>query len=298
MTDAPREIAIKDIIVPEGRRPLDPEKVAEIAASVKAVGLLSPIGVHSRWGEQQPDGTWMLEAGCNDETIMLVWGAHRLAACKSLGWKTITVVDVSDDLDDCSAPGLKMMEIAENLHRAELTPQQRNECLAQWVALYEKTPPISDAEQPISSKPGRKPSRAVAAVAKMSGLGTKTVKEAIKSTKVSPAVKAAADDAELSQKQRLAIARLPEDKQIEAVAKQAAIDIDAHVAGLSDDDRRTLKSEIDLAYDWLRLVGAASPINRNTRSKQLVEKALRLVEQMTDEEREQFKTQLMEKYQW
>lgn len=207
-----------------------------------------------------------------------------------------------------------MMEIAENLHRAELTTQQRNECLAQWVALHEKRPPISDAEQPISSKPGRKPSRAVAAVAEMSGLGTKTVKEAIKSTRVSPAVKVAADNAKLSQKQRLAIARLPADKQIEAVAKQAAInivadraeqsaaaktpkavpevklaaavletlmgtrpsdnpatligalgefkriraqiDIDADVAGLSYDDRRTLKSEIDLAYDWLRLVGA------------------------------------------
>lgn len=88
MTDASREIAIKDIIVPEGRRPLDPQKVAEIAASIKVVGLLSPIGVDGRIYEEIPDGfTYM--------PLTLVWGAHRLEACRSLGWKKITVMDVT-----------------------------------------------------------------------------------------------------------------------------------------------------------------------------------------------------------
>jgi hypothetical protein len=117
-----------------------------------------------------------------------------------------------------------MMEIAENLHRAELTTQERNEHLAAWVALLEKLGvPISGSERPIS-KPGRKPSPAVDAAARMSGLSAKTVRRAIKTTKVSPAVKAAADRAELSHKQRLAISRLPEAKQLDAiaVAKQAA----------------------------------------------------------------------------
>jgi ParB-like chromosome segregation protein Spo0J len=41
------EIKIENIIVPKGRRPLDQAKVAEIAASIKLVGLLSPIGVRS-----------------------------------------------------------------------------------------------------------------------------------------------------------------------------------------------------------------------------------------------------------
>ncbi|MGX1325431.1 ParB-like chromosome segregation protein Spo0J [Bradyrhizobium liaoningense] len=341
------DVAIKDIIVPEGRRPLDPAKVAEIAASIKAVGLLSPIGVDLKFYSEVPEGFTLMP-------YTLVWGAHRLEACHSLGWEKIAVIDVSAICEDDEDATIKMMEIAENLHRAELTTQQRNEHLAEWVTLLEKRPPpISDAEQPISSKPGRKPSRAVASVAKISGLTTKTVKEAIKSTKVSLAVKAAADNAELTQKQRLAIARLPENKQIEAVAKQAVIniaadraeqtavaktpsavevsvavletymgtkpsnnsatlfraledfkrmrakiDIDADVASLSEEDRQTLNSEIDLAYDWLRLVGAASPTNRNTRSKQLVGEVLLLVKQLTDKERKQLKTRLMEKYQW
>jgi hypothetical protein len=40
----PMQIPIVCIIVPKGRRPLDPAKVEEIAASIKAIGLLSPIG--------------------------------------------------------------------------------------------------------------------------------------------------------------------------------------------------------------------------------------------------------------
>src|SRR5260370_28733564 len=57
----------------------------------------------------------------------------------------------------------------------------------------------------------------------LSGLTAKTVKEAIKSTKVSPEVKVAADKAELTSKQRLAVARLTdEDQQLGAIAAFAA----------------------------------------------------------------------------
>jgi hypothetical protein len=199
------QIAIADIIVPEGRRPLDQVKVEEIAASIKVVGLLSPIGIRYLDGHR----------------IELVFGAHRLAACRMLGAEMIRAVNVGLLTIFAGADHEKLVEIAENLHRAELTTQERNEHLAQWVGLLEKRgPPISDAERPIS-KPGRKPSPAVDAAAKMSGLSPKTVRQAIKTTKVSPAVKAAADKAELTSKQRLAISRLPEAEQLDAV--QAAI---------------------------------------------------------------------------
>ena len=209
------QIAIADIVVLEDRRPLDQAKVAEIAELIKAVGLLSPIGVRRI---RLKDGSLV---------GMLVYGMHRLEACRSLGWEKIGAIAVADVrpegvyLDDFV---VKMMEIAENLHRADLTTQERNEQLARWVALLEKRkPPDIGAAAPISEKPGRKPSAAVAEVAKRSGLGTKTVKEAIKTTGLAPEVKAAADDAKLSHKQRLAIARLPEAEQRGAVSKQAAI---------------------------------------------------------------------------
>ena len=201
------EIAIDRIIVPEGHRALDPVKVAEIAASIKLLGLLSPIGIRRH----------------GDAPVELVWGGHRLAACQSLGMKTITARAVDGlgwdqghrenaDLDDF----VKMTEIAENLHRSDLTTQERNEHLAKWVALLDKLKrnvDIGDAA-PISNKPGRKPSPTVVEVAKRSGLGQKTVKEAVKASSVSTAVKVAADKAKLTVKQRLAIARLPKAEHL------------------------------------------------------------------------------------
>jgi ParB-like chromosome segregation protein Spo0J len=157
------EVNIKDIRVPEGRRPLDRAKVAEIAASIKVVGLLSPIGIRWSFRKQLADGTWKL---LSKGTPELVFGWHRLEACRSLGWEKIAVVQKDEqpeeDLDDSAA---EMMEIAENLHRSDLTTSQRNEHLAAWVDLLEKRKPDIEAPASISKKkPGRKPSPAVAAV--------------------------------------------------------------------------------------------------------------------------------------
>ena len=67
------EIAIADITIPEGRRPLNPTKVEEIAASIKVVGLLSPIGVQA-----------LLSLIDGSTSYKLAYGRHRLedpAAC-------------------------------------------------------------------------------------------------------------------------------------------------------------------------------------------------------------------------
>jgi hypothetical protein len=206
----PEAFAVADIHVPENRRALDSAKVKEIAGSIKQLGLLSPIGIRRH----------------GDAPVELVWGAHRLAATVSLGLRTISAISVDalgwdrghcedGDIDDF----VKMAEISENLHRSDLTTQERSEHFATWVELLERTRPISGAEQPNSGKPGPKPSQAVAEVSRATGLSTKTIKQAIASTKVSPKVKAASDDAGLTSRQRLAISRLPETDQLEAVTR-------------------------------------------------------------------------------
>ena len=216
------QIPIKNIIVSEGRRPLDQGKVAEIAASFKLLRQLAPIGLR-RVSNASAETSFE-----RIKKLELVFGVHRLEAAKILGWLIIDAVEIrqvvlaprcQEGFDDYT----KLVEITENLHRAELTTQQRNEQLAAWVELYNRnTPqPNSDAEQP-NSKPGPKPDPGVVAAAKITGRTTKNVKEAIKTTKVSPAVKAAADRAELSHKQRLAISRLPEAKQLDAIAELKA----------------------------------------------------------------------------
>jgi ParB family chromosome partitioning protein len=111
-----KNIPIPSIKVENRLRPLNAEKVAELAESIAQVGLLQPIGV-------RPDGT-------------LVYGYHRLEACKQLGWTEIPAVVV--DGDDLRA---ELAEISENLIRNELTLLERAEHLARMRAVYEQLYP-------------------------------------------------------------------------------------------------------------------------------------------------------------
>jgi ParB family chromosome partitioning protein len=111
-----KNIPIPSIKVENRLRPLNAEKVAELAESIAQVGLLQPIGV-------RPDGT-------------LVYGYHRLEACKQLGWTEIPAVVV--DGDDSHA---ELAEITENLVRNELTLLERAEHLARMRAVYERLYP-------------------------------------------------------------------------------------------------------------------------------------------------------------
>jgi ParB family chromosome partitioning protein len=111
-----KNIPIPSIKVENRLRPLNAEKVAELAESIAQVGLLQPIGV-------RPDGT-------------LVYGYHRLEACKRLGWTEIPAVVV--DGDDLRA---ELAEITENLVRNELTLLERAEHLARLKAVYQQQYP-------------------------------------------------------------------------------------------------------------------------------------------------------------
>ena len=111
-----QSIPIAIIRIENRLRPLDSEKVAQLAASIAELGLLQPIGI-------RPDGT-------------LVYGYHRLEACKRLGWTEIPAVVV--DGDDLRA---ELAEISENLIRNELTLLERAEHLARMRAVYEQLHP-------------------------------------------------------------------------------------------------------------------------------------------------------------
>ena len=90
-------LSIGNIAVAPNRRSVDALKVRELADSVREVGLLNPITV-------TPDNH-------------LIAGAHRLEACRSLGWTEIecNILKGSDLL-------LQLAEIDENLIRNDLDP--------------------------------------------------------------------------------------------------------------------------------------------------------------------------------
>lgn len=110
------KVNINTVQVNEGRRRLNRERVAEIAESIKTVGLLNPITI--------------------TRNNVLVAGAHRLEACKLLGWDEI-------DATTIEAAGLiaELAEIDENLMRHDLTELERSLQVARRKRIYEELYP-------------------------------------------------------------------------------------------------------------------------------------------------------------
>jgi ParB family chromosome partitioning protein len=88
-------------------RQVDPAQVKALAESIKEVGLLNPITVYRRE---------IIRNGQPADGYGLVAGAHRLEACKSLGWSEVPAVVV--ELDDDSRI---IAECDENLCGSKLT---------------------------------------------------------------------------------------------------------------------------------------------------------------------------------
>jgi len=105
-----------DIIIGKRMRPLNAERIADLERSIAAIGLQTPITI--RYVEGRPT---------------LIAGAHRLQAVKNLGWSAIAVREFDGDEREA-----RMWEIAENLHRAELTVLEHDEQLAEWIRLAEE----------------------------------------------------------------------------------------------------------------------------------------------------------------
>ena len=160
------------------RRALNQEVVASLAESIAAVGLLQPILVYQR----------------QDGTVQLIAGRHRLAAAQQLGLECIDVAVVYGDEADC-----RLSEIAENLHRAELTAQERAEQIAEWVRLTDRQRGLSDN---LSGKSPGRPEGGAAAAARDLGMGEREVQRAVKIAEdITPEAKDAARAAGLDDNQ-------------------------------------------------------------------------------------------------
>jgi ParB/RepB/Spo0J family partition protein len=157
---------------PNPLRPLDEEEVKRLAVSMKRIGLMTPITVRYYPETLGPDGA--------DDGYKLIAGRHRYAAAVSLGWDEIDAIEV-----ECSDVDAKLWEIAENLHRAELTQLERDEQIAMWIEL-------TDASQPgTHQKAGQQPG-GVNAAARDLGIKKTDAHRAVKVASLSDEAKAAA----------------------------------------------------------------------------------------------------------
>ena len=124
-----QSIRVDYIETGERHRALSQDAIERLAKSMAEMGLHHPISIRFVDDYQTADGDTC------DGVPLLVAGAHRLAAAKSLGWEKIDCIEVDDD-----PVKAEMWEIAENLHRAELTVLERSEHIAEWVRLTDGQP--------------------------------------------------------------------------------------------------------------------------------------------------------------
>lgn len=119
-------VSVDAIEIGERHRALSDDAVQRLARSMADIGLKQPISIRIA-DEMVIDG----EVVCG--VPVLVAGAHRLAAAKSLGWEKIDCIEVEDD--PISA---ELWEIAENLHRCDLSKEQRDAHIRRYAELLEK----------------------------------------------------------------------------------------------------------------------------------------------------------------
>jgi ParB-like chromosome segregation protein Spo0J len=117
-------VAIDEIDLSHTIRPYNAAVVAELAQSIRAIGLQTPLTCIVRDGQH-----------------VLVAGRNRLEALRTIGAEQAPVRIV--DFDDV---GARMWTIAENLFRAELTVSQRAEQVAAYARLAAEK---RDAEKPV-----------------------------------------------------------------------------------------------------------------------------------------------------
>ncbi len=205
----PELVYADNVIVGPRLRRADPAVVETLARSIAEIGLQVPISVRL---EEQPDR----------QCLFLVAGAHRLAAVKKLGWEQVPAVFIEADSID-----VRRWEIAENLHRAELTVLERAEHVTEWLRLTEEKQRgvlrQVDAKLSVRGREGEgRPESGIRAASRELGI---TEPEARRSVTIAealtPEAKTAAVDAHLDDNQSalLTVAKTPAEQQVAKVGE-------------------------------------------------------------------------------
>lgn len=136
------EIPLAIVIPSNTARPIDPATVESLAESMQKSGLLQPVVVQE---------TKIMRGGVFVPGYRVVAGHHRIAAARNIGWQVIQALVLDESISYIEA---ELMEIDENLCRAEFTPAQRAAAIKRrkqiWEALHPeggRIPPTSCTNQ-------------------------------------------------------------------------------------------------------------------------------------------------------
>jgi hypothetical protein len=186
---------VNTIVIGKRLRAVDQENINNLAASMATIGLRTPITVV-----------------VGGEDVRLVSGLHRLQAAKKLGWTSIDAFEVMVETDDTT---IRLWEISENLHRVDLTVQERAEHIAEWVRL------TGDKQGAQVAPPGGKQphSKGIKAAVRDLGIDRTDAQRSMKIASIAPEAKEAARAAGLDDNQAalLEVARAPAAEQVQKV---------------------------------------------------------------------------------
>lgn len=163
-----------DIEIGERHRALSNDAVERLAASMSELGLRQPITV-------RVVDMMVLDGQEVEGVPVLVAGRHRLAAASKLGWDTIDCIEIEGD--EITA---EIWEISENLHRLDLTKDQRDEHIRRYAELLEARQEVSqqNASKPKSGPQGGRPVGVPRQIAEETGLSVDTVRRALRPPQV------------------------------------------------------------------------------------------------------------------
>jgi len=183
-------------------RPINAESVKTLSASMEKIGLRTPVTVR------------MLDDDAVSDP-MLVSGLHRLQAAKALGWQQIECFVVEHESEDEA----RLWEIAENLHRADLTQLERSEHIAEWISIADRVS-VQVAPKPQGGRPEGGTSKA----SRELGIETTDAKRSVKVASLTDEAKEAAREVGLDDNRTalLEAAREAPERQADSIRERAA----------------------------------------------------------------------------
>jgi ParB-like chromosome segregation protein Spo0J len=173
-------IAVEDVEVISKHRDVDPEKVKSLAASMAKIGLRTPITVRR------------IKKGLG-RVLALVAGVHRLEAARTLGWEHIDAFIMEGNDNDA-----RIWQLMENVCRADLTPLQRAEHVAELVQF------VRDSEKggQVAPPGGQQPyERGIKKAAKALGFSREEVRRSLDIAAISEEAKEKAKEKDLDKNQ-------------------------------------------------------------------------------------------------
>jgi ParB-like chromosome segregation protein Spo0J len=184
------KVFVDEVVVNDGRRPVDMATVDRLAKSFGAIGLQTPITV------------WV---NAEDRPV-LVAGRHRLEAARKLKWEFIECVFVEFDERD-----REIWEVSENLLRKDLTKEQRDKDIRRLAELIDAKERAAKETAVLSrqndTKAPHRPKGTASKIAEQTGLSKSTVLRALAPEKPQPPARPAINQFESVERQVDALMR-------------------------------------------------------------------------------------------